>query len=152
MSYETSFISKQPKLEPKLGLAPSETYPKQDVCFGCFGLISKQGVSVFRNKQKTNRNELFRGQPNRESFFEIFRFVSKKFCLFHLFRFPVQNTRTNRNKPKQNFLVSRSKPKNNQNRLSFGLFWIEPKKIDVLRTPYLSWSWPCPAPVHRRRN
>jgi hypothetical protein len=34
-------------------------YPKQDVCFGCFALISKQGVSMFRNnrnKQKTNRN------------------------------------------------------------------------------------------------
>ncbi len=34
-------------------------YPKQDVCFGCFALILKQGVSVFRNnrnKQKTNRN------------------------------------------------------------------------------------------------
>jgi hypothetical protein len=34
-------------------------YPKQDVCFGCFALISKQGVSVFRNnqnKQKINRN------------------------------------------------------------------------------------------------
>jgi hypothetical protein len=31
-------------------------YPKQDVCFGCFGSISKQGVSVFRlnrNKNKT---------------------------------------------------------------------------------------------------
>ncbi len=34
-------------------------YQKQDVCFGCFTLISKQRVSVFRNnriKQKTNRN------------------------------------------------------------------------------------------------
>jgi hypothetical protein len=31
-------------------------YTKQDVCFGCFGSISKQGVSVFRlnrNKKKT---------------------------------------------------------------------------------------------------
>jgi hypothetical protein len=31
-------------------------YPKQDVCFGCFGSISNQGVSVFRlnrNKKKT---------------------------------------------------------------------------------------------------
>jgi hypothetical protein len=31
-------------------------YPKQDVCFGCFGSRSKQGVSVFRlnrNKKKT---------------------------------------------------------------------------------------------------
>jgi hypothetical protein len=30
--------------------------PKQDVCFGCFGSISKQGVLVFRlnrNKKKT---------------------------------------------------------------------------------------------------
>ncbi len=38
-----------------------------------------------------------------------------------------------RNKPKQtrkkSFLVSRNKPKNNRNRLSFGLFRFEPKKI-----------------------
>jgi hypothetical protein len=55
VSSETSFVSKEPKLEPKLISA----YPKEDVCFSCFALISKMGVSVFRNnrnKEKTNRN------------------------------------------------------------------------------------------------
>ncbi len=50
VSFETSFDSKQPKLEPKL-----------NVCFGCFASIPKQRVSMFwlnRNKQKTNRNSL----------------------------------------------------------------------------------------------
>jgi hypothetical protein len=52
---QASFVSKQPKLGPKL----VSVIPKQDVCFECFALISKQGVSAFRNnrnKQKTNRN------------------------------------------------------------------------------------------------
>jgi hypothetical protein len=55
VSSETSFVSKQPKLEPKLVSALSETRR----LFRCFALISKQGVSVFRNNrnnQKTNRN------------------------------------------------------------------------------------------------
>jgi hypothetical protein len=32
-------------------------YPKQDVCFGCFALISKQGISVFRNNQKKTKDQ-----------------------------------------------------------------------------------------------
>ncbi len=55
VSSETSFVSKQPKLEPKLVSALSETRR----LFCCFALISKQGVLVFRNnrnEQKTNRN------------------------------------------------------------------------------------------------
>jgi hypothetical protein len=53
---ETSFRSKQPKLELKLVSALSET---RRLFWGCFALILKQGVSVFqnnRNKQKTNLN------------------------------------------------------------------------------------------------
>jgi hypothetical protein len=50
VSFETSFDSKQPKLEPKLvsGSALSEHY----VCFGCFAPIAKQRVAVFQ----LNRN------------------------------------------------------------------------------------------------
>ncbi len=57
MSFETSFDSKQLKLEPKL----VRRYPKQNVCFGCFASIPKQRVSMFQlnqNKQKSNRNNL----------------------------------------------------------------------------------------------
>ncbi len=57
VSFETSFDSKQPKLEPKLVLALSET--KHLFC--CFASIPKQRVLMFqlnRNKQKTNRNSL----------------------------------------------------------------------------------------------
>ncbi len=77
VSFKTSFDSKQPKLEPKLVSALSET----NVCFGCFASIPKQRVSMFRlnrNKQETNRNSLI------ESIFcyfftenvEFFRFCS----------------------------------------------------------------------------
>jgi hypothetical protein len=38
-------------------------YPKQDVCFGYFGLISKQGFSVFR----LNRNKKKTTETNRKS-------------------------------------------------------------------------------------
>ncbi len=51
----------------------------------------------------------------------LFRFVS----VVVVVSIPVQNTETN---GKKSLLVSRNKPKNNRNRLSFGLFWLEPKK------------------------
>ncbi len=57
VSFETSFYSKQTKLEPKLVSALSE----KNLCFGCLASIPKQRVSMFRlnrNKQKTNRNSL----------------------------------------------------------------------------------------------
>ncbi len=177
-------------------------YPKQDVCFGWFALISKQGVSVFRNnnKQKTNRNSSkffkistfllphtissvsfscfdtvpkHRNKPketekklvsqntnrkttetdqvsvcsgsNWEDFlncfedppikivcWRFFRFVSTKFRLFRYRSETPKQTETNR---KKCFLVSRNKPKNNRNRLSFGLFRLEPKKIDCFEDP-----------------
>jgi hypothetical protein len=59
VSFETSFDSKQPKLEPKLVSALSETKR-----FGCFASIAKQRVSVFRlnrNLMKQNRNKLKTG-------------------------------------------------------------------------------------------
>jgi hypothetical protein len=39
VSFETSFDSNQPKLEPKLVSALSET--KKNVCFGCFASLAK---------------------------------------------------------------------------------------------------------------
>jgi hypothetical protein len=107
VSSETSFVSKQPKLEPKLVLALSETRH----LFGCFAVISKQGVSVFqnnRNKQKTNQNS--------SKFVKISTFLiphtisSVCFSCFDT-------------GPKH-----RNKPKNNRNRLSFGLFRFKPRK------------------------
>jgi hypothetical protein len=65
-------------------------------------------------------------------FLGFFRFVSvcfEKVPFVSVVSIPVRNTETNRNKPKNFFLVSRNKPKNNRNRLSFGLFRFEPKKI-----------------------
>ncbi len=108
MSFETSFDSKQPKLEPKLFSALSET----KCLFGCFASIPKQRVSMFqlnRNKQKTNRNSLigsifcffyrkFRVFPVLLGFFRFFRFLRffrffsvffgfSRNSLFRLFRF-----------------------------------------------------------------
>ncbi len=51
-SFETSFDSKQPKLEPKLVSALSETKP----LFRLFRLVSVFWLN--RNKQKINRNSL----------------------------------------------------------------------------------------------
>ncbi len=108
-------------------------YPKQDVCFGCFALISKQGVSVFwnnRNKQKTNRN-------------------SSKFVKISTFLIPhtissvcfgcFDTGPKHQNKTKKICLVSRkSKPENNRNRLSFGLFRFKPtKKINGFEDPLI---------------
>jgi len=56
VSSKTSFDSKQPKMEPDLVSALS----KQNVCFGCFGSLQKQLVSVFQlnqnNKKPTETN------------------------------------------------------------------------------------------------
>ncbi len=97
-------------------------YPKQDVCFGCFALISKQGVSVFRNnqnKQKTNWNS--------SKFFKISTFLIPHTISLVCFGY-FDTGPKHRNKPDNIFLVSwKSKPKNNQNRLSFGLFRFEPR-------------------------
>ncbi len=136
MFSETSFVSKQPKLEPK------------PVCFGCFALISKQGALVFRNnrnKQKTNQNS--------SKFVKIWTFLIPHTTSSVCFS-GFDNGPKHRNKPKQTetnrkkcFLVSRNKPKNNRNRLSFGLFRFEPKKIRLFQghrkfcpSPTCCWS------------
>jgi hypothetical protein len=60
--------------------------------------------------------------------FDLFRFVSKQFCLFRLFLYRFET-------PKQTeifwFFVSRNKPKQTRNRSCFGLFRFEPKFIFV---------------------
>ncbi len=92
VSSEISFVSKKPKLVSAL--------TEQDVCFGCFALISKQGVSVFRNnrnKQKTNQNS---SKFVKISIFLIPHTISS--VCFGCFDTGLKH----RNKPKTNFLVS----------------------------------------------
>ncbi len=119
VSFETSFISKQLKLEPKLVSALSETRR----LFRFFALISKQGVSVLwsnRNKQKTNWNG---SKFVKISTFLIPHTISS--VCFGCFDTGPKH----RNKSKTIFWVSqKTKLKNNQNRLSFGLFWFQPIK------------------------
>jgi hypothetical protein len=53
VSFETTFDSKQLKLEPNFNTIRNKTF-----CFSCFASIPKQRVSMFRlnrNKQKTNQ-------------------------------------------------------------------------------------------------
>jgi hypothetical protein len=64
-------------------------------------------------------------------FLYLFRFVSKQFCLFRLFRYGSETPKRTETNRKNNLLVSRNKPKMNRNRLSFGLFRFEPKNIFV---------------------
>jgi hypothetical protein len=63
-----------------------------------------------------------------ENLFGLFRFFSKQFCLFRLFRYRFET-------PKQIeiflFFVSRNKPKQTKNRSCFSLFRFEPKFIFV---------------------
>ncbi len=103
-------------------------------CFGCFALISKQGVSVFRNnrnKQKTNRNS---SKFVKISTFLIPHTISSV-CFSCFYTGPKH-----RIKPKNFFggVSRKSKPKNNRNRLSFGLFRFEPrKKINHFEDPLI---------------
>jgi hypothetical protein len=81
VSFETSFDSKQPKLELKL------------VCFRRFASIPKQRVSMFLlnwNKQKTHPHSLklfgYLGIFQKiYGCFGLFRFVTKQICFFWLF-------------------------------------------------------------------
>jgi hypothetical protein len=98
-------------------------YPKQDVCFAYFALISKQGVLVFWN----NRNS--------SKFVKISTFLNphtiSSVC-FGCFYTGLKQ----RNKPKKKLFFVKNKPKNNRNRLSFGLFRFKlRKKVTVSRTP-----------------
>ncbi len=98
VSFETSFDSKQPKLEPKLVLALSET----KCSFRLFRFYTETQsfcVSLNWNKQKTNRNSLIESIYCIGIFsynFMLFRVVSVCFglfrnSLFRLFRFLYRN-------------------------------------------------------------
>jgi hypothetical protein len=97
-----------------------------------------------KSKPKNSRNRLsfglFRFEPRKkingfeypliDNFLgEFFWFVSRKFCLFRLFRYWSETPKQTKTNQKKCFLVLRNKPKKNRNRLSFGLFRFEPKKI-----------------------
>ncbi len=112
-------------------------YPKQDVCFGCFALISKQGVSVFwnsRNKQETNRNN---STFVKISIFLIAHTISSVcFCSF-------DTSPKHRNKPK-NFFGFREKA----NRKTTETDWVsvcfgsnQEKNLPVSRTPKFIWDF-----------
>jgi hypothetical protein len=114
VSSETSFVSKQPKLEPKLVSALSETrrlfwlfrfnietesfgilkQPKQTkgqpkFFLGCAKQNEKQSKQIeFRFVSvRTEKKFMFRGHRNRERFRRFCWFGTKKFCLFRLFRY-----------------------------------------------------------------
>ncbi len=120
------------------------------VCFFCFDTgpkhwnKPKEKFLVSQKKRwKNNRNRLsfglFQFEPRKKIngfedplienvFWRFFMFVLTTFCLIRLFsNWPKTPKQTETNQ-KKCFLVSRNKPKNNQNRLSFGLFRVEPKK------------------------
>jgi hypothetical protein len=133
VSSKTSFVSKQPKLEPKLVSALSETR----CLFRLFRFnieTGSFGVSNNWNKQKTNRNS---SKFVQISNFLILHTISS--VCFGCFDTGPKH----RNKPKQTtknfFLVSRkSKPKINRNRSSFGLLRFEPrKKINSFEDPLI---------------
>ncbi len=131
VSFETSFDSKQPKLEPKLVSALSETKR----LFRFFRFYTE--IENFECSIEPKQTEDPPRQFKREYiwvFCRIFRVVSICFSLlrnrsvgFSYFDI-VRNTETNRNFW---FLVSRNKPKQTRNRSCFGLFRFEPKFIFV---------------------
>ncbi len=119
MSSETSFISKQPKLEPKLVSELSETRR----LFRLFRFKIETGsFSVLKQpkQSKDNRNS---SKLVKISTFLIPYTISSVF--FRLFRY---RSETSKQTEKKVLGFAKSKPKNNRNRLSFGLFRFEPRK------------------------
>jgi hypothetical protein len=102
MSFETSFDSKQPKLEPKLVSALSKTKRLfHSVVSVLFPQTESFDISIEPKQTEDQPNSLI------ESIFwyfseilGLFRFVSKQFCLFQLFRYRFatsKQTETNQN-------------------------------------------------------
>ncbi len=97
-------------------------YPKQDVCFGCFALISKQGVLVFRNnrnRQKTNRNS--------SKFVKISTFLNphtiSSVC-FSCFYTGLKQ----RNKPKQNLFFVKKQTEKQPKQIEFRFVSVQIEK------------------------
>ncbi len=125
MSSETSFVSKQPKLVSAL----SETRR----LFQLFRFNIETGVSVFRNiqnKQKTSRNS---SKFVKISTFLIPHTISS--VCFGCFNTGLKL----RNKPPKKFGgFAKKQTEKHRNKLSFGLFWFEPrKKINGFEDPLI---------------
>ncbi len=69
----------------------------------------------------------------------LFRFVSKQFCLFRLFRYRFETPKQTEKKKFWFHETNRNKPKQTRNRSCFGLFRFELKFFFffISRTPYL---------------
>ncbi len=101
---------------------------KSSVCFGCFDTGPEHRNKPKKNfwvsqksKPKNNRNRLsfglFRFEPRKKiygfedplienvfwRFFGLFRFVSRKFCLFRLFRYRSETPKQTKTNRKKNF-------------------------------------------------
>ncbi len=87
-SFETSFDSKQPKLEPKLVSALSVSVVL---------LTPKQRISVFRLNRNKQLESIFGILQKIQGCFGLFWFVSKQFCCFGCFDICLKH----RNKLKQ---------------------------------------------------
>ncbi len=135
VSFETSFNLKQPKLEPKLVSALSETKR----LFRLFRFYIETEIFDVSIEPKQTKDQP--KQFDREHilvFIWKFRVVSKQIWFVSIVSIYVRNTETNRNKPKFLFFVSRNKPKHNRNRSCFGMFRFQPTFFFfVSRTPYL---------------
>ncbi len=90
MSFETSFESKQPKLEPKLVLALSE----QNVCFGLFGfyteterfVVSIEPKQTEEQPEQCDREKLKQTETNpKTKILDLFQFVSVCFGVSNLY-------------------------------------------------------------------
>jgi hypothetical protein len=115
VSFETSFDSKKPKLEPKLVSALSETKR----LFWLFRFYNeRESFDVLIEPKQTRLKESTFGYFSEN--LGLFRFVTKQIETF--------------------FSVSRNKPKQTRNRSCFSLFRFEPKFIFVCFEDTLVWS------------
>jgi hypothetical protein len=80
-------------------------YPKQKVCFGCFGSTYTKkesfGVSIEPKQTEDQPKQFDRGHIL--VFFVnlgLFRFVSKQLCLFQLFRYRFETPKQTETQPK----------------------------------------------------
>ncbi len=120
VSFETSFVSKQPKLEPKLVSALSETRR----LFRLFRFKIKTGSFGVSKQPKQTKDKLKQQQICWN--INVFNYPYHEFCLFRLFRYRSETSKQTEN---CFFLFSqKSKPKKNRNRLSFRFVSVRTEK------------------------
>ncbi len=112
--FDTSFVLKQPKLVSAL----SET--RRLFWLFCFNIETGSFGASKQPKQTKGQTKQKQICYNTNLFYSPYH----KCCLFWLFRY-----RSETPKETEKFLWQPHTPKNKLNRLSFGLFWFEPKKI-----------------------